>query len=126
MKLFEYTSPCERFTGQHPNYYILKTFGCLCFPYIVSYNAHKHDNKNKGNWFMDFLSGRIIIYKHVIFCELNYPIRLRLYLIMVHLISIHDFLIVLGILNLALFFQVFLCWFRLLLHPVYHPGMCPS
>ena len=37
-KVLKYQSPFQTLFGKIPNYHYLKTFGCLCYPYIRPYN----------------------------------------------------------------------------------------
>ena len=40
-KVLKYQSFFQTLFGKTPDYHFLKTFGCLCYPYIRPYNKHK-------------------------------------------------------------------------------------
>lgn len=77
-------SPYEKLRHIKPNYDFLKTFGCLCFPYLRPYNRHKlslrsspctflgYANNQKGYKCLDN-KGRIYISRHVVFNEHIFP-----------------------------------------------------
>jgi histone deacetylase 1/2 len=77
-------SPYYALFNSQPDYSSIKNFGCLCFPHLRPYNAHKFHNKSspcvylglspqhKGHKCLD-ASGRIYISKDVIFHELKFP-----------------------------------------------------
>ena len=74
-------SPFECLLHQPPNYDFLRTFGCLCFPFLRPYNAHKLDYRSTpcvflgyssshlGYHCLDLLSKRLYISRHVRFNE---------------------------------------------------------
>lgn len=71
--------------GTKPNYLKLRTFGCLCYPWIKPYNNHKLEPKSKPCIFLgyslhqsDFLclepsTSRIFVSRHVQFVETEFP-----------------------------------------------------
>lgn len=79
-------APCPLFALFHitPNYSHL-LFGCLCYPNLAFIMTHKlaprsapcvflgYSSTHKGYRCMDIATGRIIISRHVVFDETNYP-----------------------------------------------------
>ncbi|KAK1619722.1 hypothetical protein QYE76_025239 [Lolium multiflorum] len=71
--------------GTHPTYDHLRTFGCLCFPNLASTAAHKleprstrcvflgYPREQKGYRCYDLTSRRVIISRHVVFDESQFP-----------------------------------------------------
>jgi len=78
-------SPFETLFHQPPNYGFLRTFGCLCFPFLRPYNAYKLDYRSTPCMFLgysschlgyrclDLSSDRIYISRHVRFHENSFP-----------------------------------------------------
>jgi histone deacetylase 1/2 len=78
-------SPFETLFHQPPNYGFLRTFGCLCFPFLRPYNAHKLDYRSTPCVFLGYSSchlcyrclnlssDRIYISRHVRFHENSFP-----------------------------------------------------
>jgi histone deacetylase 1/2 len=78
-------SPFECLFRQTPDYAFLRTFGCLCFPFLRPYNAHKLDyhstpcvflgysSSHLGYRCLDLSSDRIYISYHVRFHEQVFP-----------------------------------------------------
>ncbi|KAF2316403.1 hypothetical protein GH714_041744 [Hevea brasiliensis] len=70
-------SPYEKLFGALPDLSSLRTFGCLCYPYLRPYNKHKLENRSspciflgyslvhKGYKCYDFLAKRLYISRHV-------------------------------------------------------------
>ena len=68
-----------------PDYTFLRTFGCLCFPFLRPYNAHKLDFRSTpcvflgystshvGYRCLDLSSKRIYLARHVRFHETVFP-----------------------------------------------------
>lgn len=86
MKQLNYISPYQRLLKRSPEYRFLKTFGCLCFPYLGTYNSHKlmpkskpcvflgYDNIRKGYRCFDNEMGRLFISRNVLFDEKCFPL----------------------------------------------------
>ena len=67
------------------DYTSLRSFGCLCFPYLRPYASHKMENrsiiccflgysaKHKGFLYLDMASSRIYASRHVVFDETQFP-----------------------------------------------------
>lgn len=78
-------SPYECLYGKPPSYVLLRTFGCLCFPYLKDYAPHKLSPKSlpcifigysplhQGFRCLDRRTQRVYISCHVIFDESNFP-----------------------------------------------------
>lgn len=78
-------SPFFKLFGIQPNYHKLRSFGCLCFPWLKPYTTHKLDPKSKPCVFigysstqsayhcLDIDSKRIYTSRHVHFIEDQYP-----------------------------------------------------
>jgi histone deacetylase 1/2 len=78
-------SPFECLFHQTPDYAFLRTFGCLCFPFLHPYNAHKLDYRSTLCVFLgyssshlsyrclDLSSDHIYISRHVRFHEQVFP-----------------------------------------------------
>lgn len=77
--------PYEKLFTQPPNYMKLRVFGCMCFPWLRPYAAHKLDRRSLPRVFLgysliqsvylclDTLSGRIYVFRHVQFVENSFP-----------------------------------------------------
>jgi hypothetical protein len=80
-KVIDNITPLERLHNQKPNYSALRTFGCVCWPYLRPYNSHKlqfrskqcvflgYSDLHKGYKCLDVSSGCIYISRVVIFDE---------------------------------------------------------
>lgn len=77
-------SPLEKLFGLQPNYTFFKTFGCLCYPSLRSFNSHKLDPRSTPCIFLGYSTmhrgykcltsqGRLIISRHVLFNETKFP-----------------------------------------------------
>jgi len=78
-------SPFECLFRRPPNYNFLRTFGCLCFPFLRPYHAHKLDfrsfpcvflgysSSHVGYRCLDLESHRIYFSRHVHFHETVFP-----------------------------------------------------
>ncbi|CAA7059707.1 unnamed protein product, partial [Microthlaspi erraticum] len=78
-------SPYHRLFGTLPNYGKLRVFGCLCFPWLRPYTAHKLDARSKpcvfvgysltqsGYLCLDPETERVYVSRHVQFDELTFP-----------------------------------------------------
>lgn len=79
------TSPYQKLFNTTPNYHKLRTFGCLCFPWLRPYAPNKLENRSIPCVFigysltqsaylcLDPTSGRIYTSRHVRFNETQYP-----------------------------------------------------
>jgi histone deacetylase 1/2 len=80
-------TPLERLFGDNakPNYTMLKSFGCACWPLLRPYNTHKlsfrskecvfigYNNHHKGYKCLDVDTGRVYISSDVVFDESVFP-----------------------------------------------------
>ena len=78
-------SPFDCLFQRSPDYHFLRTFGCLCFPFLRPYNNHKLDFRSSPCVFfgysssylsyqcLDIASHRIYISHHVCFHEHVFP-----------------------------------------------------
>lgn len=85
-KVLDGISPLQKLYNIKPDYNNLKTFGCLCFPYLKPLNSNKFDYKSKPCTLIGYCtnqkgykcidpSGRIFISRHVIFDEKIFPYK---------------------------------------------------
>jgi histone deacetylase 1/2 len=86
-RVIDNATPLERLLGDKakPNYHLLKTFGCACWPLLRPYNARKlsfrskecvfigYSSHHKGYKCLDVETGRVYISRDVIFYEHIYP-----------------------------------------------------
>lgn len=83
-KVLEDMNPHERLYGIKPDYSRRKVFGCLCFPLLRPYNAHKLDFRSSHCTFLGYgtkqkgykcltSEGKIIMSRHVTFNERGFP-----------------------------------------------------
>ena len=82
-----FVSPYQCLFNRAPNYEFLKTFGCVCFPYLRPYNQNKLQLRSTkcvflgyalnqhGYRCLDVSSGRVFLSKHVVFDELAFPFK---------------------------------------------------
>ncbi|KAL8151199.1 LOW QUALITY PROTEIN: hypothetical protein V2J09_021007 [Rumex salicifolius] len=80
-------SPFQLLYSKNPDYRLLKTFGCACYPYLRPYNSTKlafrslpclfigYNSKHKGYVCLHLPIGRIYISAHVIFDEALFPYK---------------------------------------------------
>lgn len=78
-------TPYELLLGKQPVYSMLRTFGCLCFPYLRDYAPHKLSPKSTPCVFLDYSTlhkgfrcldrntHRVYISRHVQFRETCFP-----------------------------------------------------
>jgi hypothetical protein len=83
----QFSSPYEQIFATAPNYSKLKIFGCLCYPWLRPYSAHKLDTRSKPCVFigysltqsayycLDPSTSKIFISRHVKFVENVFPFR---------------------------------------------------
>ena len=90
-RVIDNATPLERLLGNKakPNYDLLKTFGCACWPLLRPYNARKltfrskecvfigYSNHHKGYKCLDVATGRVYISRNVIFDENVFPFSRR-------------------------------------------------
>ena len=86
-KVLQFQSHFQVLFNKIPNYYHLKVFDCLCYPYFRPYNKHKlcyrsspcvflgYSPTHKGYMCFDFNSNRIYITRHVKFHETKFPFQ---------------------------------------------------
>jgi len=84
--VLNYKSPFECLFRSAPDYSFLRTFGCLCFPFLRPYNVHKLDFRSSpcvflgyntshlGYRCLDLSSHRIYMARHVQFHEHTFPL----------------------------------------------------
>jgi hypothetical protein len=77
--------PFEQLHQQPPDYTILRVFGCLCYPNLTATSKHKlaprstayvflgYPSSHKGYRCLDLTTRRIIISRHVVFDEMQFP-----------------------------------------------------
>lgn len=80
-----HVSPFEKLFRHRPDYTLLKTFGCLCFPWLKPYASSKLEPRShpccfigycphtKGYRCFELSSGRVFISRHVSFLEHSFP-----------------------------------------------------
>ncbi|CAA7014679.1 unnamed protein product [Microthlaspi erraticum] len=80
-------SPYTRLFGTSPNYGKLRVFGCLCFPWLRPYTAHKLDTRSQPCVFLGYSltqspylcldpeTERVYVSRHVQFDEITFPFR---------------------------------------------------
>ena len=83
--ILQHKSPYEVLFNVKPDYTLLRTFGCLCYPYLRSYSPHKLSTRSEQCIFLGYSSfhigyrclslstNRLYIYRNVIFEESIYP-----------------------------------------------------
>lgn len=84
-KTLDFQTPYFTLYGVHPSYSHLRVFGCLCYPNLSSTATNKlsphstmcvflgYPLEHKGYQCLDLSSNRIIISRHVIFDETQFP-----------------------------------------------------
>ena len=77
--------PYHRLYHKMPDYSILRVFGCLCYPNLSATTSHKlaprssacvfigYPSSQKGYRCLDLSTRRVIISRHVVFDEANFP-----------------------------------------------------
>ncbi|PRQ16309.1 putative RNA-directed DNA polymerase [Rosa chinensis] len=85
-----FISPFEQLFNTAPDYNFLRAYGCLCFPWLKPYAAHKLDFRSrkcvflgyslyqKGYRCLDPTNGRVYVSRHVIFDENTFPFKEKL------------------------------------------------
>ena len=81
----QFSSPWHLLFHSTPDYFFLKTFGCLCFPLLCPYNKHKLEPRSspcvflgyalyaKGYLCLNLKSLKFIVSHHVVFNENKFP-----------------------------------------------------
>jgi hypothetical protein len=83
--ILNHCSPYAKLYGKDPNYYLLRVFGCKCFPLLRPYIANKLEYRSKvciflgysyaGYRCLDPFTDRVYLSKHVIFDEKSFPAK---------------------------------------------------
>jgi hypothetical protein len=80
-------SPFFKLFQKHPDYFLLKTFGCVSYPLLRPYMSHKlhfrskkcvfigYSNIQKGYRCFDPQTNRVYISRHVLFDESHFPAK---------------------------------------------------
>ncbi|WOH16446.1 hypothetical protein DCAR_0935999 [Daucus carota subsp. sativus] len=83
----QFLSPYQKLFSEIPNYYKLRPFGCLCYPYLRPYAAYKLHPRSKGCIFLgysnphnaylclDHTSSKVYVTRHVLLYETIFPFR---------------------------------------------------
>ncbi|KAL8141612.1 hypothetical protein V2J09_014644 [Rumex salicifolius] len=83
--ILDYHSPYHKLYNKSPDYGFLKTFGCLCYPFLRPYNHHKIDFRSLPCIFIGYSAShkgylcfhkstkRIYISRYVVFNENVFP-----------------------------------------------------
>jgi hypothetical protein len=84
-KVIQSQTPMERFFGNFGDYFLLRTFGCACWPNLCPYNRHKlafrskqcafigYSNLDKGFKCLDISTGLLYISRDIVFDETLFP-----------------------------------------------------
>lgn len=84
-KVINFETPLQRLFNLPPDYSLLRTFGCACWPNLRPYNARKlafrskqcaflgYSTLHKGFKCLDISTGRVYISRDVVFDEQIYP-----------------------------------------------------
>jgi histone deacetylase 1/2 len=84
-KTLHMSTPIFVLYGTLPSYHDLRIFGCTCYPNLTTTTAHKltprsslcaflgYSPDHKGYWCLDLATNRVIISRHVVFDETNFP-----------------------------------------------------
>jgi hypothetical protein len=85
--VLQFQSPYFTLFQHQPDYSILKSFGCACFPLLRPCNSHKlafrskkciflgYSNNHKGYRCLDPHTNRVYLSRHVVFDETLFPAR---------------------------------------------------
>jgi hypothetical protein len=83
--VLQFRSPYFTLFQHQPDYSILRSFGCACFPLLRPYNSHKlafrskkciflgYSNNHKGYRCLDPHTNRVYLSRHVVFDETLFP-----------------------------------------------------
>ena len=83
-RILNFSSPYEKLFNHTPNYFFLKCFGCLYYPYLRDFNKYKFDFHTSKCIFIGYnpshkggkcvtSSGQVHILRHVTFDETIFP-----------------------------------------------------
>jgi hypothetical protein len=84
-KVIQSQTPMERLFGKSGDYSLLRIFGCACWPNLHPYNKHKlefrskqyvflgYSNLHKGYKCLDISTGRLYIFRDIVFDETVFP-----------------------------------------------------
>ena len=86
-------SPFLRLFGTPPNYYKLKNFGCLCYPWLRPYASHKLENRSLLCIFVSYSSSQSAYY-----C-LHFPTKKIIHLVMSNLWMIFSHILIFKVLT---------------------------
>lgn len=87
--ILENQSPYFTLFQKHPDYSLLKTFGCACYPLLRPYTPHKlafrskkclflgYSSTQKGYRCLDPTTNRVYVSRHVTFDETHFPAQQR-------------------------------------------------
>lgn len=85
--VLHHLSPFQKLFGRPPNYHLLRTFGCACYPLLRPYQSNKfsyrstqciflgYSTSHKGYRCLEPSSNRVYVTPHVIFDEACFPYR---------------------------------------------------
>jgi hypothetical protein len=85
-RVINYDTPLHRLFNSSPDYSMLRTFGCACWPHLRPYNTHKLQFRSKKCVFLgysplhkeykclDTSTGRIYISRDVVFDDTCFPL----------------------------------------------------
>lgn len=84
-RVLSYETPLQRLFNLPPDYFLLRTFGCACWPNLRPYNTRKlafrskqcaflgYSTMHKGFKCLDIAAGRVYISRDVVFDEQVFP-----------------------------------------------------
>ena len=87
--ILNFQSPFEVLYNKIPDYKFLKSFGCLCYPFLRPYNSNKlefrsspcifigYSSKHKGYLCLHVPTNRVYVAHHVMFDENTFPYHLH-------------------------------------------------
>lgn len=85
LKVINFETPLDRLFNLPPDYSLVRTFGCACWPNLQPYNARKlafcsqqcvflgYSTLHKGFKCLDISAGRVYISRDVVFDESSFP-----------------------------------------------------
>jgi len=87
--VLQHESPFSKLMQRSPDYTVLRTFGCLCYPLLRPHATHKLSFRSKpcifigngGNHkeylFLDPTTNKVFLSRHVIFDETQFPAKAK-------------------------------------------------